>query len=119
MAGRVGATTRTVSVANVYSLATEMTVWVELKSQVYEAWQMRAWSALRDAARTRYEANRALIKERLAKLQEELGGQDPLSLRKDRARRSDEGRAALAFRSFVRLRSAGTGARSCTTSTRW
>ena len=43
---------------------------------------MRAWTALREAAKSRYEDHRALVKERLAKLQEELGGQDPLSLRK-------------------------------------
>lgn len=77
-----GRLTRTVLVKEVVAYETEIIVWVTLKTQVYQAWQMRAWAALRDAARSRYEAQRAMIKERLAKLQEEIGGQDPLSLRK-------------------------------------
>jgi type II secretory pathway pseudopilin PulG len=49
---------------------------------VFEAWQAKAWNTLRDAARARYEEKRANLKQRVAALLEELGGQDALSLRK-------------------------------------
>lgn len=45
-------------------------------------WKMKCWGVLRDAAKARYEANRSSIKDQLTKLQEALGAQDPLSLRK-------------------------------------
>jgi hypothetical protein len=59
-----------------------MSVTVTLRSETLEAWQMRAWGALRDAAQARYEQNRVLLRDRLAELESELGAQDALSLRK-------------------------------------
>jgi hypothetical protein len=60
----------------------DVVVVAHLKTEVFQSWQMRAWGSLRDAAQARYESNRANLKSRLAQLQEELGAQDALSLRK-------------------------------------
>ncbi len=60
----------------------EVTIVARLKTEAYAAWQMRAWGAMRDAALANYEMNRANLKGRLQQLQEELGAQDALSLRK-------------------------------------
>lgn len=60
----------------------EVTIVARLKPEAYAAWQMRAWGAMRDAALANYEMNRANLKGRLQQLQEELGAQDALSLRK-------------------------------------
>lgn len=64
------------------SFTLETIVIARLKPEVLAAWQMRTWGTLRDAALARYESNRANLKARLAQLQEELGSQDALSLRK-------------------------------------
>lgn len=48
----------------------------------YDAWKLRVWGTLREAAQSRYELNRTMLRDRLAQLQEEVGAQDPLSLRK-------------------------------------
>src|SRR5262249_15071818 len=58
------------------------TLSLQLRSVAFDAWQMRVWGALREAAQARYEENRANLKNELAKLQAELGAQDALSLRK-------------------------------------
>lgn len=63
------------------SLSVDVQLTAALRPEVYDAWQMRAWGVLRDAAQARYEANRANLKARLAQLQEELGAQDALTLR--------------------------------------
>jgi hypothetical protein len=55
---------------------------MRLRSSAYKAWQLKAWNEIRDAAQARYIENRQMLKEKLAKLQEELGAQDALSLRK-------------------------------------
>jgi hypothetical protein len=47
-----------------------------------QTWRMNAYSAIFEAARARYEQYRQALKDRLARLQEEVGAQDPLSLRK-------------------------------------
>jgi hypothetical protein len=80
--GASGHLTLAVSVRNLAAYNLELTLTAVPKPGVFEDWQMRVWRTLRDAAQARYEMNRTLIKDRLAKLQEELGGQDPLSLRK-------------------------------------
>jgi len=77
-----GRLTIAVVVRNLAAFNLELTLTVEPKPGVFEDWQMRAWRTLREAAEARYEMNRNLIKDRLAKLQEEIGGQDPLNLRK-------------------------------------
>lgn len=64
------------------SFTLEVVITAQLKTEVYQAWQMRAWGAMRDAAQARYESNRANLKARLTQLQEDLGSQDALSLRK-------------------------------------
>lgn len=53
-----------------------------LKPEAFEAWQLKAWSAIYEAAQARYELNRTMLKNRLSQLQDELGAQDALSLRK-------------------------------------
>ncbi len=45
-------------------------------------WRMKAWGGLRDAALARYYENRQMLKERLDRLNEEIGATDALSLRK-------------------------------------
>jgi hypothetical protein len=60
----------------------DLTLTVQLRASAYDAWQMRVWGTLRDAAQARYELNRTMLRNQLAQLQEELGAQDALSLRK-------------------------------------
>lgn len=55
---------------------------LSLKAQAFLAWQLKTWSILHDAAQAQYYENRQMLKERLARLTEELGAQDALSLRK-------------------------------------
>ena len=55
---------------------------LRLKEEKYKAWQLKAWSSIRDAALTRYYEARASAQERLAQLREELGSDDALTLRK-------------------------------------
>lgn len=64
------------------SFAIRVRIAAELRSEVFEAWQLKAWSLLRDAAETRYALRRQALRERLSALAEEMGSQDPLSLRK-------------------------------------
>lgn len=59
----------------------ELKVSMSLKQEAYEAWQMRAWGVLYEAARARYDQNITMLKDRLTKLQEALGAQDAFSLR--------------------------------------
>lgn len=51
-------------------------------SGALQTWRMKTYAAIREAAEKRYEEYRQALKDKLARLQEELGGQDPLSLRK-------------------------------------
>jgi hypothetical protein len=60
----------------------DLAVYIGLKDSAYKAWQLKAWGTLREAAQGRYELNRTMLKDQLARLQEELGAQDALSLRK-------------------------------------
>jgi Type II secretion system (T2SS), protein G len=64
------------------SLYVELSVRAKLRQSAFEAWQLKAWSTIRDAAQALYEQNRQAMKDRLAHLLEQLGAQDPLSLRK-------------------------------------
>jgi hypothetical protein len=60
----------------------DLTLDLQLRDEAYEAWQMRVWGTLHDAAEARYELNIAMLKSQLDQLQQEIGAQDALSLRK-------------------------------------
>jgi Type II secretion system (T2SS), protein G len=64
------------------SIGIQLQLSLLLKEEKYKAWQMKAWSSIRDAALTRYYEARASAQERLAQLREELGSEDALTLRK-------------------------------------
>jgi hypothetical protein len=80
--GRWGSLSLSFGTRYVSAFIVDLTVTVALRDIAFDAWQMRVWGALRDAAESRYELNRTMLKNQLAKLQEELGSQDALSLRK-------------------------------------
>jgi type II secretory pathway pseudopilin PulG len=67
---------------NLKSCFVELRFRCKLKDEVYMAWRLKAWNTIREAAQTQYFEKRQIMKERLARLQEELGVQDALSLRK-------------------------------------
>jgi type II secretion system protein G len=72
----------------VYSYAdlTAYYVWIKvtasLKDEVYKAWQLKVWSALRGAAETAFEACRQRCRDRLDELRASLENVDALTLRK-------------------------------------
>jgi type II secretion system protein G len=66
--------------ASVLSLGVQLKL--GLSADAFAAWQLKAWSAIRDGAQNRYYEQRQMLKERLDQLTQELGAQDPLSLRK-------------------------------------
>ena len=80
--GRWGTLKLAVGTKWVSAFVLDLTLNVQLRDTAYDAWQMRVWGTLRDAAEARYELNRTMLRNQLAKLQEELGAQDALSLRK-------------------------------------
>ena len=59
----------------------ELTIYFGVTDETYQAWQLRVWGQLYDAAKANYEMNRAMLKDQLAALQAQLGAQDALSLR--------------------------------------
>lgn len=80
--GVSGRLTMSVGTKFVSAFDIQLKLWFGLTSVAYDAWKQRVWGALREAAQSRYELNRTMLKDRLSRLQEELGAQDPLSLRK-------------------------------------
>lgn len=60
----------------------ELRVGAHLRDSVFKEWQLKAYAAMRDAAQARYYEQRVTLKDKLAKLNEELGASDALSLRK-------------------------------------
>lgn len=68
--------------SNIKMTHIELYIVVKRKPEVYQAWRLEAFNTIRDAALAQYYENRQKLKERLARLQEELGAQDALSLRK-------------------------------------
>jgi hypothetical protein len=60
----------------------ELKLTLRLRDEAYRRWKLKAWSAIREAAQTRYYEMRQMLKERLARLVEALGAEDALSLRK-------------------------------------
>ncbi len=80
--GRWGSLSLAAGTRYVSAFIIDLTLTLQLRSVAFDAWQMRVWSTLREAAQARYEENRAMLKNELAKLQQALGAQDALSLRK-------------------------------------
>jgi hypothetical protein len=80
--GRWGSLSLAAGTKYVSAFIIDLTLSLQLRSAAFDAWQMRVWGTLREAAQARYEENRAMLKNELAKLEEELGAQDALSLRK-------------------------------------
>jgi len=64
------------------SLYVELRVRAKLRESALEDWQLKVWNAIRDAAQARYEQYRQALKDRIGRLRDEVGAQDPLSLRK-------------------------------------
>ncbi|HEY1361997.1 MAG TPA: type II secretion system protein GspG, partial [Xanthobacteraceae bacterium] len=79
--GDTGQVSFAVALQHIQAYEIELNVWFEWTNASFQAWQMRVWSQLYDAAKARYELNRTMLKDQLTALQEQLGAQDPLSLR--------------------------------------
>jgi hypothetical protein len=80
--GVSGRLTMSVGTRYVSAFDIQLQLWFGLTTAAYDAWKQRVWGTLREAAQARYELTRTFLKERLTQLQEDLGAQDPLSLRK-------------------------------------
>ncbi len=80
--GVAGHLTMSVGTKYVSAFSIDLKLWLNLSPDAYDAWRQRVWGTLREAAQARYELNRTMLSGRLARLQDELGAQDPLSLRK-------------------------------------
>ncbi len=79
--GATGTVSLTVGAQHQISYDIEMTIWFGLTDEAYHAWQMKVWGELYEAAKTRYDLNRTMLRDQLAALMEQLGAQDALSLR--------------------------------------
>ncbi len=77
-----GRLTMSVGTKYVSAFDIQLKLWFRVTAAAYDAWKQRVWGALREAAQARYELNRTMLRDRLAQLQQELGAQDPLTLRK-------------------------------------
>jgi hypothetical protein len=55
---------------------------ITLRDEVYQAWQFRAWTTIRQAAQAQYEASRQQLKDSRAALATELSPFDALTLRR-------------------------------------
>jgi type II secretory pathway pseudopilin PulG len=53
-----------------------------LKDDIIKTWQLKIWEMIRESHYANFLENKRIIRERLERLQEELGSQDALSLRK-------------------------------------
>ncbi len=80
--GVSGRLTMSVGTKYVSAFDIQLKLWFRITQAAYDAWKQRVWGTLREAAQARYELNRTMLRDRLAQLQEALGAQDPLSLRK-------------------------------------
>ena len=80
--GVSGHLTMSVGTKFVSAFDIQLKLWCGLTAAANQAWQMKVWGALHEAAQAGYQLNRTLLKDRLAQLQDDLGAQDPLSLRK-------------------------------------
>lgn len=77
--GRFTALIRMKDIQTVYA---GINVDAKLCPEAVRAWQHKVWSQIRDAAQKQYYEDRQKLKDRLDRLEEELGAQDALSLRK-------------------------------------
>jgi hypothetical protein len=80
--GRTGKLSVHVNLYNIKFWYMSILIHCELKPSEYAAWQMRTWEVIRNGAQTAYYERRQTLKDRLARLEEELGAEDALSLRK-------------------------------------
>jgi hypothetical protein len=71
-----------VSARWVYTMEIIVQIKIKMTDDALGTWKAKAWQTIREAAETRYQEYRQTLKDKLARLQEELGGDDPLSLRK-------------------------------------
>jgi len=67
---------------NIHKFAFRLEIPIRLKPLVETQWKQKIWNAFEKYYRSIYEEKRHLLKERLSQLEEELGAQDALSLRK-------------------------------------
>jgi hypothetical protein len=82
MVGMTGKLTLVIQTKYVRMFTIQLTLRATLLPEAFSAWQTKAWSELREGAKARYEENRQNLKAHLSSLLQELGAQDPLSLRK-------------------------------------
>ncbi|MEZ4299652.1 MAG: hypothetical protein R3B70_32180 [Polyangiaceae bacterium] len=80
--GRSGKFKYVVKTRYLTSFSIRVRIWANLRPEALGAWQLKVWGLLHDAAELRYAQQRQALKDRLVQLTEELGGPDPLSLRK-------------------------------------
>lgn len=81
-AGRTGKLAVWVKAWDVKHWAMSIRVETTLQEAAFKGWQQRVWKAIRDGVQAQYYENRQRLQDRLSRLQEELGAQDTLSLRK-------------------------------------
>lgn len=67
---------------NVFSGLASVRVWFQLESEAENKWRLSAYNSLRDAANRAYLERRQMLEARRAKLLEQLGNMDALTLRK-------------------------------------
>jgi len=66
----------------IYTMEIIVDVIVRMTDDAFRSWQAKSWQTIREAAQARYEEHRQYLKQRLERLQGEIGAQDSLSLRK-------------------------------------
>jgi hypothetical protein len=80
--GRSGDITLLYQASYLQDVAIALDLHLVLKDEVIDKWRLKAWTSLRDAVLAQQEVQRHGMRDELVRLQEELGGQDALSLRK-------------------------------------
>jgi hypothetical protein len=80
--GRSGKLVVGISTKYIASYYLEVNLTLGLRSHAERAWKMRVWEALREAAEQQHLQYRQRLKEKRARLTEELGAEDALTLRK-------------------------------------
>jgi hypothetical protein len=80
--GASGPLTLTVGTRYVQAFDIELSFVVGLTDIAYNSWVNKTWGGFRDAALARFEETRAMLSTELERLQNALGAQDALSLRK-------------------------------------
>ncbi|ABW12040.1 hypothetical protein Franean1_2610 [Parafrankia sp. EAN1pec] len=80
--GRSGKVAVPYSMRYAASFSITVTLDLTLRNDAFLAWRNKAWVAIRDTAERRYYEQRAVLQQRLAELQKELGAADTLTLRR-------------------------------------